>query len=61
MVEQVACAHKSNRYTKRFSSYDKLVTMLNATIGGFSYLRTLEINMATSALLVGRVIHAPFG
>jgi hypothetical protein len=48
LVNQVAHAHQSDRYVKRFSTYDHLVTMLYATLGGFSSLRTLEIHMTAS-------------
>ncbi len=54
IVSRTVSVHKSDRYYKRFKTYDHLVTMLYATLSGVSSLREL-----TTVLLAceGRIGH----
>jgi hypothetical protein len=53
-ISRTAKAHDSDRYYKRFKTYDHLLTMIYATMSGISSLREL-----TSAMLAceGRISH----
>jgi len=53
-ISRTAEAHNSDRYYKRFKTYDHLLTMIYATLSGVSSLREL-----TSAMLAceGRISH----
>ncbi len=42
LISRTAYRHKSDRYYKRFKTYDHLVTMLYATLSGVSSLRELS-------------------
>lgn len=42
IIDRTAKSHNSDRYYKRFKTYDHLVTMLYATLGGVSSLRELS-------------------
>jgi len=54
LITRAAEKHKSDRYYKRFKTYDHLITMLYATLSGVSSLREL-----TTVLLAceGRISH----
>ena len=42
IITRTASQHNSDRYYKRFKTYDHLVTMLYATLSGVSSLRELS-------------------
>ena len=42
IISRTAQTHKSDRYYKRFKTYDHLVTMLYGTLSGVSSLRELS-------------------
>jgi hypothetical protein len=56
LIARTAEKHNSDRYYKRFKTYDHLVTMLYATLSGVSSLREL-----TTVLLAceGRISFKP--
>ncbi|MGV8814265.1 MAG: DUF4372 domain-containing protein [Gelidibacter sp.] len=55
-IYRTAKKHNSDRYTKRFTTYDHLVTMIFAVISGCSSLREV-----TSIMLACEVKYQPFG